>query len=254
MHSIFNLFSDNTTVFHTFQNNIKRLEVKRMNNMKHHPAAWLIRKIMKKPEITGLDNIASGVPAFFVSNHVGYYAPVKLLVFTDLKLIPWVAHELTERKYCRRYLKTAFFETALNLKSPLSTIAAALISPACVAIMRYIGAIPVFRKSRSIILTIDMTVKNLEKGNNILVFPEISGQPLNDVICRFDSGFINLARVYYEQTNKNMVFYPVCVNRTTNRISIGSRITFDPDKKFHSEKQRIIEGLTGSITAMYDSK
>lgn len=224
------------------------------NNGKTNLIARLMKLFMKKPAICGMENIDPGTAAIFVSNHLGYYAPVKLLVYSGIKMVPWVAHELTERKSCRVYLKTAFIEPQLHLKGILGSILAAAITPLCIILMKYIGAVPVYRKSRRVKITIDRTIDNLEKSNHILIFPEIADQPLNEFLCRLDPGFVNLSRLYYERHGRNTVFYPVCVNRKANRISFGKSITFNPELPFNLEKKRILSELTDGIIAMYSAE
>ncbi len=46
-----------------------------MSTLIYNLMAWIIKRIMKKPEISGVENIETRIPAIFVSNHLGYFAP-----------------------------------------------------------------------------------------------------------------------------------------------------------------------------------
>lgn len=219
-----------------------------MKNPVYRLLLWLIRKFLKKPEIIGAENVDPGMPAIFVSNHAGYFAPMILQLYSNLNFVPWVIHEITDPGLSREYLRIDFVEPVLGLKRPFSNLAAGIVSPVCVGLMRQIGAIPVYHNSRRITETVDRTMNELENGKNILIFPEIPGQPLNDSLCRFNTGFVNLARTFYQKYNRLVGFYPVSVNRQRNQITIGDKISYNPESPFLLEKKRIIDELTENIT------
>lgn len=219
-----------------------------------HPLATLpFKALMKKPEISGLENIEAGVPAIFVSNHLGYYAPLKIFVFADINLLPWVRSEIADKALCKDYIKADFVEPTLHLKGRLGDAVAGFICPFSTGIMKRLGAIPVHTGSRKIIETVEQSAIRLEMGYNLLIFPEAPAQPLNDFLCKFNSGFVNVAKVYYERFDKRVPFYPVCVNKKNNTIRFGKKITFDPHAEFGTEKQRIVNSLIEAIIEMYGS-
>ncbi len=219
-----------------------------------HPLATLpLKAVMKKPEILGLENIEAGVPAIFVSNHLGYYAPLKIFVFADVNLLPWVRYEIADKALCKDYLKADFVEPQLRLKGRFGDAVAGAISPICTGIMKRLGAIPVYAGSRKIIDTVEQSAIRLEMGYNLLIFPEAPAQPLNDFLCKFNAGFVNVAKVYYERFDKIVPFYPVCVNKKKNTIRFSKKITFDPRADFGAEKRRIVNALIVAIIDMYGS-
>ena len=224
-----------------------------MNRTFIKAAALPVRLFMKKPEITGTENIEAGVPAIFISNHLGHYAPLKLYVFTDYNYSPWVIQEVTDKKLCKDYLVKDFVEPVLHLRRPFSGFIAGLISPVCVWIMRAIGAIPVYRTGKKIMLTIEQSVAKLEQGGSLLIFPESKDEKFNEYINKFLTGFVNVAKIFFERNNTTVNFYPVCVDKFTNHITFGGKITFHPQNPFAAEKQRIVNELMKNITEMYSA-
>ncbi|SHJ64466.1 lysophospholipid acyltransferase family protein [Parasporobacterium paucivorans] len=208
---------------------------------------WLMRRFLKKPEIIGMENVDTGMPAIFISNHASYFGPLILQLYLDVDFVPWVIYEITDPKLCKDYLRIDFVEPVLGLKHPFSNLAAWIISPVCVGLMKHIGAIPVFHDSRRIMETVDRTINELEKGKNILIFPESPGEYLNDPLRRFNTGFVNLARTFYQKHSKLVNFYPVSVNKKRNQITIGNKVPYNPDNLFPLEKKRIINELTEKI-------
>jgi 1-acyl-sn-glycerol-3-phosphate acyltransferase len=128
---------------------------------------------------------------------------------------------------------------------------ARVVGKICVAIMKDIGAIPVYAKSRKIAATIQESLRLIERGRNILVFAEDSMRPLNEAICEFSTGFIHIAKLYYEKTRKAIQFIPVAVNRKVRRILVGKPIRFDAAAPFPREKERLKRELEDSVSALY---
>ena len=84
-------------------------------------------------------------------------------------------------------------------------------------------------------------------------FPFPSG-PLNvtlPVFCDFCTGFIHLAKLYYERTRKAILFLPVAVNRKVGAIRIGKPIRYDSRNPYPQEKLRLKRELESTIYTLY---
>lgn len=224
--------------------------LKNMKNLVYELIFWTMRRIIKKPEIAGTENIEQGVPAVFVSNHLAYYGPLKLMLFSNLNFAPWVAHEIADKKLCGEYLMKHFLGPTFGRDHALGSLTAAIIAPVCVGIMHYIEAVPVYGGSRKVLKTIEVSISQLEKGRNLLVFPEIEDIGLTDRLGEFNTGFVNIAKYFYERCSQKVNFYPVCVNKAKNRIEFGRKIEFNPENTFHFEKKRIVSELENGIKEM----
>ena len=91
----------------------------------------------------------------------------------------------------------------------------------------------------------------LERGRSVLVFPEDSRSPANEVLCDFRTGFIHLARAYWHRTRRIISFLPVAVHPGAQAIRIGPPIPFDAQAPFALEKQRVKRALESSIYRLY---
>ena len=195
--------------------------------------------------------LSAGEPLIFVSNHLGSYGPLSVLSALPLKLYPWVAHEVTELGKVARKLQKEFTELELKLRPPASVWLARLIGRLCVAIMRDVQAIPVYASSRRIRDTLQRSLELLLKGKNILVFPENKERPINEVLGDFSTGFLAMARLYYQKTRKAICFLPVAVNQKVKGIRVGRPIRFDSRRPFPQEKGRLKRELESSIYSLY---
>jgi hypothetical protein len=186
-----------------------------------------------------------------VANHMGSFGPVSVIVSLPVKMHPWVAHEVTDLETVADRIQKEFLEQELHLKPPLSRHIARVIGRICVAIMKDIGAIPVYQRSKRIKSTVQESLSLLEEGKNILVFAENSEKPITEAVCEFCTGFLHLAKLYYEKTKKAIQFLPIAVNRKVGGILIGKPIRFDAGNPFPSEKERLKKELENTVITLY---
>ena len=210
-----------------------------------------IRFLFFKARLRGAANITPDEPVIMVANHVGSFGPVSLITSMPLRMYPWVAHEVTDLRTVAKRIQTEFLEQELHLKPPLSTYFGRMIGRICVALMKDIGAIPVYQKSKRIKSTVLQSLSLLEQGKTILVFAEDSQKKINEALCEFCTGFIHVAKLYYEKTRKAVQFLPVAVNKKVGGIRIGKPVRFDANNPFPREKQRLKAELESRVYALY---
>ena len=210
-----------------------------------------VRYLITKTRLIGTRNLPTNTPTIIVANHLGAYGPITMMSSLSFDLYPWVIQDVTRISSCPSYLRDDFIETELKLKAPLSITFSIIIGGVCVALMKGINAIPVYKKSRNMRKTIERSLLLLRERKALLIFPEIKGEPLIEGIERFDSGFIILAKRFYRRYGKRVTFVPAAVSRKARAISIGQPILFRPDVPYHEERDRIRNTLETSVTDMY---
>lgn len=192
-----------------------------------------------------------GKPVIFVANHEQSYGPVSAMASLPKPLVPWVTHEVTDRTLCPGYIEDDFVKPEVRVNPPVSTLLARVIGRICVGIMEDLKAIPVYRHSHRIVETIRASVRYLEQGRRLLIFPEMPTVPFNDIICQFDTGFVGIARALFEKTRAIASFLPVAINRELRSLKLGEPVEFDPSRAYHLERGRIREALMDRICEMY---
>lgn len=220
------------------------------------PAGWglnalrrIIALFIRRPEITGLGNVAPHHPAIFVANHLGAVGPLVLGVHFPLSFVPWVAHEATDPALSKAHIRQHFVERNLKVGPPLSRIIAAPLAAASVSLMRRLGVIPVYHKTRRLRETVELSVAALQGGRNLLVFPEVDESVDPSCCSELHRGFVNIARAFYRRTMVRPVFYPVSIDPRRNRVHVGPGTPFDPTVPMGREKERITGYLLRSIRA-----
>ena len=211
----------------------------------------VIRKIFFRSTLRGRRHLAAGGPVIMVANHAGSLGPVSVITTVPVKTYPWVTHEVTDLQTVARRIQAYFLERELHLRPPVSEFLGRAIGRICVGLMKDIGAIPVYPKSRKMTSTFQLSLRLLGEGKNILVFAEDSMRPLNEAICEFGTGFIHLAKLYYRKTRKAIRFIPVAVNKKGRGILVGAPIRFDPTNPFPLERDRLKRELESSVSMLY---
>ena len=210
-----------------------------------------VRCLITNTRLIGAGNLPANTHMIIVANHLGSYGPISIMCSLSVDLYPWVVQEVTSMDSCPSYLRQDFIETELKLKAPLSVTFSIVIGRLCVALMRGIHAIPVYKKSRNLRKTMELSLLLLQQRKALLIFPEIKDEPLHEEIHRFDAGFILLAKVFFRRYGKRVAFIPAAVNRKARAISIGRPIFFRPDVPYHEERDRIRDSLETSVLNMY---
>jgi 1-acyl-sn-glycerol-3-phosphate acyltransferase len=211
----------------------------------------VLRRLFFNAHLRGLENFRTAEPVILVANHAGTFGPVSVITSMPVHVYPWVAHEVTERQVVAPRIQTEFLEHELMLRPPISVYLAKVIGRICVALMKDIGAIPVYQKSRLIKNTMLRSLAVLLQGKSLLVFAEDSTQKINNELCEFRTGFIHVARLYYQATKKAIQILPVAVNRRLGKILVGAPIIFDGTVPFAREKQRLKNELECSVVSLY---
>jgi 1-acyl-sn-glycerol-3-phosphate acyltransferase len=210
-----------------------------------------LRRLFFNARLHGLGNLKCDEPVIIVSNHVGSFGPVSVITSLPTRLYPWVSSEVTDLATVAGRIQREFLEQELHLRPPLSEFLGRVVGRICVALMKDIGAIPVYAQSKKIKGTVERSLALLEQGKNILVFAEDSTRKINDVLCEFCTGFIHVAKLYYEKTRKAVQFLPIAVNKAAHGIQIGKPIRFDATTPFPEEKKRLKAELETTVASLY---
>jgi 1-acyl-sn-glycerol-3-phosphate acyltransferase len=206
----------------------------------------------RKLRLIDVDAIDPSGPSILVANHQGSYGPIALMLFLPFSAYPWVTHEIVDRKHVANYIEYDFVRKELFLAPPLSTWLARLIGWVCVGLMQSLQAIAVYRGSRRIKATIEESCRYLKEGRWLLVFPEIADESYNEFCDRFDTGFVAIARRYFEVHGRCVRFYPVAVDRTRELVRVAPAIRYQPGNGYRRERERIVSELQNTICDMME--
>lgn len=113
--------------------------------------------------------------------------------------------------------------------------------------------IPVVRgASRNVMSTFQDSLRALQDGDNILIFPEKPNPKvaeghgfsvLKDPLCNFYTGFAHIGSMYYEESGKSLLFYPIYSDIRKRAFRVGEPVAYDPSMDEREAKRNLSEVL-----------
>lgn len=208
-------------------------------------------------KVSGTENLRKkDYPSVFVSNHNFIYGPIAAVIYLPTYFRPWIHNVMLEEETARREISRSF---SIVLRIFGKRIGGAIIGFAtrltCWALNSF-NPIPVVRgASRDVMSTFEKSIRALEEGDNILIFPEKpkrmvgSGDEVGeDVLRTFYTGFAHIAKMYYDRTGRALLFYPLYSDMTERAFRIGKPVAYDPSLEPHEGKRQLAEQLQKRVS------
>ncbi len=187
----------------------------------------------------------------FVANHYEIYGPIAIFLRFPYKFRPWVIDKMTDPAQVEQQMSLGIYGKFEKYPIWIKKIAIKLLKNIMVYTMNNRAkAIPVSRENpRANIKTMQESVKTLEKGKNIVIFPELSY--VDEGVGEFQTGFEHLAKFYHQKTGKKITFYPIFVSQIGKKMFIEKPITFNPENDPNQEKKKITTYLHEAMVQSY---
>lgn len=175
-------------------------------------------------------------PCVFICNHAGAFGPMDMCAHfphTD-NCFSWLNHDMMDPKLVPAYVRQDYWwkpgcwaEPLLNVTLPY--LAAAILPP----VLRSAPGIPVYHDQR-VILTMRNSLRMLKDGHFLIIFPEQpSGYKSHHTWI--NTGFLNIAPLYYKATGKALRFYPVHTDHRGHSFTVAKPIQFDPARPLEEQ-------------------
>lgn len=207
----------------------------------------IVRLFYPKTELIGKE-LLPDEPVVIVGNHAQLHGPlVGELYFPDNCYI-WCASQMMKLRDVPKYAYKDFWSYKPAYIRWLFKIVSYIIAPISVFLFNNARTVPVYHDAR-IISTIRKSMKLLDEGCSIIIFPE-HDQEYNGLLYDFQDRFIDLARFYYKKSGKNLSFVPMYIAPTLKKTYFSEPITFDPSNDIAAERERIKHYLMDSITSL----
>lgn len=208
---------------------------------------WLIWLFYPKTKIVGLENLPEEA-SVIVGNHSQLHGPVACELYFPNPRYTWCAGQMMTLKEVPDYSYTDFWGHKPRFVRWLYRLLSYLIAPLSVCIFNNANTIPVYHDNR-VLITFKTTVTKLKEGAHVIVFPE-HDQPYNHILSEFQDKFIDVAKLYYKRTGKELSFVPMYLAPYLKTIFIGKPIRFQTDRPIDEERRRICQYLMEQITEL----
>lgn len=200
-----------------------------------------------KTEIEGLENLPAS-NAVLVGNHTQMNGPIVGELFLPDNCYTWCAGQMMNRKEVPEYAFTDFWSRKPKWTHPFYKLLSHLIAPLSVLIFNNARTIAVYRDGR-IISTFKDSMRMLQEGKNLLIFPE-KDEKYNNILYQFQENFIDIARIYYKKTGICLTFVPLYIAPKLRKMYFGKGIVFQPENAIEEERRRIASYLADEITSI----
>lgn len=208
---------------------------------------WFVWLFSPKMEVEGVENLPQE-PVILVGNHCQLYGPIAAELYAPGEHYTWCAGEMLHLKDVPEYAFRDFWSQKPKYTHWFYKIASYLIAPLSVFIFNHANTIGVYHDTR-IISTFKNTVKALQEGANVVIFPEHDVK-YNHIIYQFQEKFVDVAKLYYKRTGKEVAFVPLYIAPKLGKMCIGTPIRFCADNPMKEECGRISRNLAQQVTDM----
>ena len=216
------------------------MQRKRSKEKKISPAfkavKWLIWLFYPKMTVEGLDNLPEG-PAIIVSNHAQMNGPIASEIYLKGNRYTWCAGPMMNIKTVPAYAFKDFWSQKPKYALPFYKVLSYLIAPLASFLMNNANTIAVHRDNR-VMATFKTTVSKLQGGAKVVVFPE-HDQPHNNIIFDFQDKFIDIARLYFKRTGKELTFVPMYITPKLKKMVLGESIRFNSQAETVAERKHL---------------
>ena len=207
----------------------------------------LIWLFYPKLEVLGTENLPDDA-AIIVGNHTQMNGPIAAELYCPGKHYTWCAGQMMHLADVPGYAFQDFWSQKPKYTHWFYRILSYVIAPLSVLVFNSANTISVYRDSR-IMRTFKDTVRRLEEGNNIVIFPEHDVK-YNHILYEFQDRFIDVAKLYYRKTGKEVAFVPLYIAPKLKKMYLGTPIRFCAANPIDEERERIREYLMREITAI----
>lgn len=208
---------------------------------------WIVQRVYPEIEVVGTENLPREA-AVIVGNHTQMNGPIAAELYCPGKHYTWCAGEMMELKDVPGYAFRDFWSQKPRWTHPFYKLLSYIIAPLSVCVFNNAHTIGVYHDTR-IIGTFKNTVKRLQEGNHVVIFPEHDVK-YNHIIYEFQNKFIDVAKLYYKRTGKELAFVPLYIAPKLKKMYLGKPIHFCASDPIDSERRRICQYLMDEITRM----
>lgn len=208
---------------------------------------WFVLLFYPKTEIVGADKLPKE-PVVVVGNHSQMNGPIVGELYFPGKHYIWCAGQMMHLKEVPAYAFEDFWSFKPRWIQWLFRLLSYLIAPLSVCIFNNAHTVPVYHDTR-IITTFRESIRLLQEGNSMVIFPE-HNQKYNNIIYDFQDKFIDLARFYYKKTGQELSFVPMYLAPKLRKTYLGEPIRFNAGAPIAQERERICRCLMEQISAL----
>jgi len=209
--------------------------------------AWLVWFFYPKIKTLGAENLPDE-PVLIIGNHTQMNGPIACEFHLPVERYTWCAAQMMKFKEVPGYAFEDFWSQKPGYTHWFYRILSYLITPLAVLLFNNANTIPVYHDAR-VLSTFRTTMEKLEEGASVVIFPE-QDIKYNHILYDFQRGFVDIARMYYRKTGKQVCFVPLYIAPALKKMYLGKPIRYCAANPAEEERERICRCLMEEITRM----
>ncbi len=209
---------------------------------------WLFYPHIK---VVGKENLPEE-PCIVVGNHAKMNGPIGCELYFPGKRYIWTAGEMMNLKEVPAYAFKDFWSNKPGWNRWFFKLLSYFIAPLSVCVFNNAHCIGVYHDIR-LMSTFKETIRKLQEGSNIIIFPE-RNVPYNNIVWEFHEHFVEVAKTYYKRSGRELCFVPLYVAPNLRSMFIGKPVRFDHEAPAEEEKKRICRAMKDGITELAKSQ
>lgn len=206
---------------------------------------WCIKTCYPKITVEGVENLPEE-PVIIVGNHTQMNGPIACELYTPGDHYIWCAGQMMHLKEVPAYAFQDFWSQKPKYTHPFYKALSYLIAPLSVVVFNNANTIGVYHDTR-IVGTFKNTITRLQEGASVVIFPEHDVK-YNHIVYEFQDRFIDIAKLYYKRTGKELAFVPLYIAPNLKKMYLGKPIRYRADQPMDQERKRICDYLMNGIT------
>ena len=207
----------------------------------------LVKLFYPKIKVFGAENLPDE-PCIVAANHTQMNGPICAEIYFPRKRYTWCAGEMMHLKEVPSYAFKDFWLQKPKYTHPFYKLISFIIAPLSVCVFNNAQTIGVYKDKR-IMHTFKETLKKLEEGADVVIFPEHDIKH-NHIVYDFQEGFVDIAKLYYKRYGKEIKFVPLYIAPNLKQMHIGRAISYNAEDDICQERKRICTYLMNEITDM----
>ena len=191
-------------------------------------------------------------PTVYVCRHLNMRGPITTLVRLDFHVHPMILFCFFDKEECYKQYAEFTFTVRQGKKRKKHNFKAYAASRVVPRIMKSLGGIPVHRgtDTRSV-QTMRDSLSYLEKGESVIVYPDIDYTAGYEKESEIYEGFLLLGQLYKRSTGKSLRFVPLYIDDAEKSIKEFGHITIDDFRKERTEAYDYIKAaINGKETVV----
>lgn len=208
---------------------------------------WCVKVCYPRMQVEGAENLPEE-PVIIVGNHSQMNGPIVGELYVPGEPYIWCAGEMMHLKEVPEYAFQDFWSRKPRWIRPFYRLLSYLIAPVSVCVFNNARTIGVYHDAR-ILATFKNTVKMLQEGKSVVIFPEHDVEH-NHIVCDFQDKFIDTAKLYYKKTGKELSFVPMYIAPKLKTLCLGKPVRFRAAEPMDAERSRICNYLMDAVTAL----